>query len=620
MKMKEIHRSFTLSSQNGANFAGEKTKTRSLKEINSIYYITMSYLRFTKMFLLILACVMGGLSANAQKTVEDLINQEFLPVHSSYKDYKFDKGESGASYTLNYFKQKGKQFFQINYRKKDGQASGIVTTQYNGSNIVKQISIEWNKDNTIATLEIYGKDTPYTSISELYNKKSRGEKIGELNANTLTCTVSPKYKFIGMLPTGNMHINSITITWEGSGTPGEVTVANPVLSEQSQTITAPIDVEITTATPDAKIYYTVDGTTPSTTNGTLYSTPVQVDKSLTLKAIAVLGDKTSDVVEATYTLFETTNNGSFEKPYTPAEFIVLNPTENVWVKGVILGNAKGDGEGFDTTDPKNTNVCIGEAGLDKNIPVAMVKNDHNLVRDLNLHTLTGKKLMVYGKAAEYFSRTGIKTPQFFFIDGNDALAKMEVATAEGYSTFYNTYAVQVPAGVQCGIVTGVENGVMTIDYKYTEGMYIPANTPVIVKAEGIKTYPLAISTSDAQAPTTNLLKGATEDGKFTAETNYYYYKLAYDDFNNKTDLGFYWGAAEGGAFKMKAGKAYLAVKQDVAQGAQKFNLEGNATGIEAVEQANEANRVVYTLDGRRVMNEKLAKGLYIINGKKVLVK
>lgn len=66
MKMKEIHRSFTLSSQNGANFAGEKTKTRSLKEINSIYYITMSYLRFTKMFLLILACVMGGLSANAQ--------------------------------------------------------------------------------------------------------------------------------------------------------------------------------------------------------------------------------------------------------------------------------------------------------------------------------------------------------------------------------------------------------------------------------------------------------------------------------------------------------------------------------------------------------------------------
>lgn len=145
--------------------------------------------------------------------------------------------------------------------------------------------------------------------------------------------------------------------------------------------------------------------------------------------------------------------------------------------------------------------------------------------------------------------------------------------------------------------------------------------PVLVKAPGKESITFTTTTSTETAPTTNLLKGADKDGIFTPETgNYYYYKLAYNNFAEKKDLGFYWGAAEGGAFKMKAGKAYLAVKQDVAQGAQKFSLEGNATGIEAVEQANEANRVVYTLDGRRVMNEKLAKGLYIINGKKVLVK
>lgn len=616
MKMKEIHRSFTLSSQNGANFAGEKTKTRSLKEINSIYYITMSYLRFTKMFLLILACVMGGLSANAQTIVEDLINIEATgATGSGYSKHSFT-GKSGADYSV--ICAKNKEDIQLNNKKE----SGLVTTQKGGT--AKKVTVEWNSETANGrTLDIYGSNKPYNDPKDLYNASTDGDKLGSIVMGTsTTLDITGDYEYIAMRSkSGVMYLTSITIAWEKSGTPGEVTVANPVLSEQSQTITAPIDVTITTATPDAKIYYTVDGTTPSTTNGTLYSNPVHVDKTLTLKAVAMLGDKTSDVVEATYTLLETTNNGSFEKPYTPAEFIVLTPNENVWVKGVILGNAKGDGEGFETTNPKNTNVCIGEAGLDKNIPVAMVKNSHNLIRDLNLHTLTGKELMVYGSYTEdYFSRRGIKNPQLFFIDGNNALAKMDVATKEGYSTFYNTYAVQVPAGVQCGIVTGVENGVMTIDYKYTEGMYIPAKTPVIVKAEGIKTYPLAISTSDANAPTTNLLKGAAEDGKFTAEANYYYYKLAYDNFTAKTGLGFYWGAAEGGAFKMKAGKAYLAVKQDVAQGAQKFNLEGNATGIEAVEQANEANRVVYTLDGRRVMNEKLAKGLYIINGKKVLVK
>ena len=201
-----------------------------------------------------------------------------------------------------------------------------------------------------------------------------------------------------------------------------------------------------------------------------------------------------------------------------------------------------------------------------------------------------------------------------------ATQEVTVNLANGFGTLYNANALTVPAGASCGIVTGVTNDVLNVDYKYAAGQNIPAKTPVLVKAPGKESVTFTTTTSTETAPTDNLLKGADKDGEFTAEPNYYYYKLAYNDFNNKTDLGFYWGEANGGAFTMKAGKAYLAVKQDVAQGAQKFSLEGNATGIEAVEQANEANRVVYTLDGRRVMNEKLAKGLYIINGKKVLVK
>lgn len=201
-----------------------------------------------------------------------------------------------------------------------------------------------------------------------------------------------------------------------------------------------------------------------------------------------------------------------------------------------------------------------------------------------------------------------------------ATQEVTVNLANGFGTLYNANALTVPAGASCGIVTGVKNGVLDVDYKYAAGQNVPANTPVLVKAPGKESVTFTTTTSTETAPTTNLLKGADKDGVFATEAGYIYYKLAYDNFAEKTGLGFYWGADKGGAFKMKAGKAYLAVKQDVAQGAQKFSLEGNATGIEAVEQANEANRVVYTLDGRRVMNEKLAKGLYIINGKKVLVK
>ena len=47
-----------------------------------------------------------------------------------------------------------------------------------------------------------------------------------------------------------------------------------------------ISVAITTATPDAGIYYTTDGTEPSPANGTLYHTPLTIDTTTTLRAAA----------------------------------------------------------------------------------------------------------------------------------------------------------------------------------------------------------------------------------------------------------------------------------------------------------------------------------------------
>ena len=48
-----------------------------------------------------------------------------------------------------------------------------------------------------------------------------------------------------------------------------------------------------------------------------------------------------------------------------------------------------------------------------------------------------------------------------------------------------------------------------------------------------------------------------------------------------------------------------------------FDFEGQTTGVESIE-VNADNQVIYDLSGRRVA--KAGKGLYIINGKKVLVK
>lgn len=154
------------------------------------------------------------------------------------------------------------------------------------------------------------------------------------------------------------------------------------------------------------------------------------------------------------------------------------------------------------------------------------------------------------------------------------------------------------------------------------GYYIPANTGIMLysTASNVNYYTVENYTVDALAEGANMLMPApVAGGKFTAEPDKVYYKLAYGDWTNKTQLGFYWGVDNGGAFYVKAGTAYLAVPKAKAAGAKGFTLNGEATGIEGVNANVENAKAIYNLNGQRVAS--MAKpGLYIVNGKKVVRK
>ena len=92
-----------------------------------------------------------------------------------------------------------------------------------------------------------------------------------------------------------------------------------------------------------------------------------------------------------------------------------------------------------------------------------------------------------------------------------------------------------------------------------------------------------------------------------------YYRLT---MHNGEILGFWWGADNGAAFALGANKAYLAVPNDVA--AIGFEFGDDTTGIVNVNRETITNNQYYTLDGRRVAQP--TKGLYIVNGRKVIVK
>ena len=154
-----------------------------------------------------------------------------------------------------------------------------------------------------------------------------------------------------------------------------------------------------------------------------------------------------------------------------------------------------------------------------------------------------------------------------------------------------------------------------------ESKQVPANTGVLLKSAGTEaTYSVIGS---APAIENNLLCASVEEGETTAADGtmegYSFFKLSYNQAGENEKLGFYWAKENGAPFVSKAGLAYLAVKTADAAAVKGFSLFDMETGISKVTgSAAAGNGVIYDLQGRRV--ERAVRGLYIVNGRKVMVK
>ena len=153
-----------------------------------------------------------------------------------------------------------------------------------------------------------------------------------------------------------------------------------------------------------------------------------------------------------------------------------------------------------------------------------------------------------------------------------------------------------------------------------KGCYVPAKTGVLLKSKSdTASYYYAKSSYDLILSGNMLKPAPVGGGKFEPETGYRYYKLAYNNYSTKQGLGFYWGAEEGGAFKVKEGLAYLAVPSADAHNAKGFRFDGVTDGIDGVEVDRNKPHDLYNLIGQRVVG-KAAPGLYVVNGKKVIIR
>lgn len=119
---------------------------------------------------------------------------------------------------------------------------------------------------------------------------------------------------------GFIFIHKVTVEYVEGEAPS---VESPVLSLVEGDYG--FSVEMTTATEGADIYYTLDGTIP-TTDSDKYAGPVEVWENCTVKAIAVLDGESSLVATAFYTI-----------PYILDSFSMLNDMES-GMKFIVKGN------------------------------------------------------------------------------------------------------------------------------------------------------------------------------------------------------------------------------------------------------------------------------------------
>ena len=185
-------------------------------------------------------------------------------------------------------------------------------------------------------------------------------------------------------------------------------------------------------------------------------------------------------------------------------------------------------------------------------------------------------------------------------------------SAAGFATNVSTYNLDFTSTATKAYLVKVNSkGIATL----TAINEVPAGTPVLLYKEGgaSEAIPVIASADAVDADDNDLVAGtgaavATTDGDYTNMI-----------LNNVSGIGFYFANGQ----TVATNRAYLHIARTLAPDAAASRMvmvfADEATGISATRNDNgEMDNSIYNLNGQRV--EKPAKGLYIVNGKKVILK
>ena len=233
------------------------------------------------------------------------------------------------------------------------------------------------------------------------------------------------------------------------------------------------------------------------------------------------------------------------------------------------------------------------------------------------------RVLKYNSGSPRFAcyASGQQNAVLFVKRGSKAAISINEACTDGEGKYYGTFSLSkafiVPEGLTVSEICVIDNELLLENY--ATGDVVPANTGVMVSAAtaGDKTITLTTG-GTSKLGSDNLLKPSGDAGITAAnmtEANTKFYRLTMHDGSK---IGFWWGAEDGAAFNLAANKAYLAVPTGTSAPSF-FWFGGDVTAIKGIEAAKAVeNGAVFNLNGQRVAQP--TKGLYIVNGRKVVIK
>ena len=288
---------------------------------------------------------------------------------------------------------------------------GTATAVANDQNITIMVSTTNTYTNPIriyanTTVTISANNGAYiTSIA--YEASSTGNYVTVAQNATVTPEVTPTVngKIVTwtyaesdnvteftFTPSAQTRSNGISITYQTSG--GTPACATPSFSPASGTYLEAQDVTISTTTEGATIYYTTDGSEPSTSSS-VYSSAINVSSNMTIKAMATAtGYDNSAVATAEYTIATLEHDGTLEDPYSVADahiaILANTGVTGVYVTGIVSQivtayNSQYGNITFDLVDEEGSTVtlrayrCVGDEAEDVTVgDIAVVSGNLTL--------------------------------------------------------------------------------------------------------------------------------------------------------------------------------------------------------------------------------------------------